>query len=63
MLGAILGEIRTCWPRIHHIWMCFELLSDAYPWFLPFCHQTKLFHTFPDRFKKYSSISEDPLEN
>ena len=48
-LGAILGEIGTCWPRIHHIW--FSAFS------------TKLLPTFPDRFKIYSSISEDPLES
>ena len=63
MFGAIFGEIRTWWARTRHFRTSFELILDAMPCFLPLPHQTKLLPTFPDRFKKYSSISEDPLES
>ena len=63
MFGAILGKIRTCWPRSRHFRTNFELLLDAKPCFLSFPHQTKLLPNFSDRFKPYSSISEDPIES
>ena len=49
MFGAILGKIRTCWPRTRHFRTSFELLLDAKACFLPLRHQTKLLDGFKHR--------------